>query len=259
MNRARHLSLSIRLLRKERRAFTLLELLVAMALLTILVVMLMSMVDNATKLWRSNENRVESYREARAALNLMVNDLKSIYASTNAALFQTNASAAFEAVGGEGQIFFISALPQSAQDTNSRSDLCEVGYFLKYGRSSLSSARESTLSLYRYFRESNQTFSNLVNNAGCFTHSTTSVELLARNIPHFKATYYSVDSNGSVQPWTSSASNPVPSFVELQVAAFNNQTAKRLSSQADWADTNSQLYRENSRVFTARVPIRPPR
>jgi len=242
----------------RRQAFTLLELLVSITLLTILVVMLMSMVDNATKLWRTNESRVESYREARAALNLMVSDLKMIYASTNANLFKTNAAAAFDAVPEEGQIFFLAALPASAQDTNSRSDLCEVGYFLRYGRSSLSTARENTLSLYRYFRESNQTFTNLVNNAGFFTHSTTNVELLARNIPNFRVSYYTVSTNGVVSPWTAASSQPVPSFVELQVTAFNNQTAKRLNSQADWTNTSSQLYRENSRVFTARVPLRPP-
>lgn len=240
----------------RQQAFTLLELLVSITLLTVLVVMLMSMVDNATKLWRANENRVESYREARAALNLMVTDLRSIYAGTNTNWFQTNASADFAAVPEDGQIFFITALPASAQDTNSRSDLCEVGYFLRYGRSSLSTARENTLSLYRYFRESNQTFTNLVNNAGFFAHSTTNVELLARNIPNFRVSYYTVSSNGIVAPWTANPGDPVPSFVELQITAFNNQTAKRLNSQADWTNTSSQLYRENSRVFTARVPIR---
>jgi len=241
---------------RDRNAFTLLELMVAVSLLAILVVMLMSMVDNATKLWRVNENRVESYREARAALNLIASDLKSIYASTNENLFQTNASGAFEAVAGSGQLFFIAALPVSAQDPASRSDLCEVGYFLRYGKSSLASAKESSFSLYRYFRESNQTFTNLVNNAGFFTHSTTNVELLARNIPAFKVNYYSISTNGTVSPWTAGSSNALPSFVELQITAFNNQAAKRFASKEDWTNTSSPTWRENSRVFTARIPLR---
>ncbi|MFV0415202.1 MAG: type II secretion system protein, partial [Chthoniobacterales bacterium] len=52
----------------SRRGFTILELLVAITILSVLVVLLLSMLDNTTKLWRTNENRVESYREARAAL-----------------------------------------------------------------------------------------------------------------------------------------------------------------------------------------------
>ncbi|HEY5791668.1 MAG TPA: prepilin-type N-terminal cleavage/methylation domain-containing protein [Chthoniobacterales bacterium] len=241
----------------RRRAFTLLELLVAVSLLAILVVMLMSMVDNATKLWRVNESRVESYREARAALNLMMNDLKSLYASTNANLFQTNAASPFLAVPGGGQLFFIAALPASAQDSGSRSDLCEVGYFLKYGQSGLN-PDEKNFSLYRYFRESNQTFTNLVNNSGFFTHSTANVELLARNIPNFQVRYYTVSTNGAVSPWTAVSSNALPSFVELQITAFNNQTAKRFNSKEDWTNAASQTYRESSRVFTARIPLRPP-
>ena len=239
----------------NRRAFTLLELLVAMSVLAVLVVMLMGMVDSATKLWRANENRVESYREARAALNLMVSDLKAIFPSTNAVYFSTNAAAEFEASDEDGKIFFLAALPITAQDSDSKSDLCEVGYYLKYGRSSLSSAKQETYSLYRYFKESNKTFTNLVNPSGLFTHTTTNVELLARNIPSFKLNYYRVAADGVISPWVSGGAQARPDFVEIQITALNNEVAKRLTQSNEWKNTNASGVAGNRRTFTARVPI----
>lgn len=240
-------------------AFTLLELLVAMAVMSVLVVMLMSMVDNASKLWRANESRVESYREARAALNLITSDLKSIYSSTNANYFRTNGTGFnFSTDTNDGRIFFIAALPMSAQESGNKSDLCEVGYYLTYTNNSvLNPSSASAYSLYRYFRSSDATFTNLTIPAQQFTYTTTNAELLARNISSFKVNYYYL-TNGTPQSWTQSSARPVPDFVEIQMTAFNNDSAKRLLNSTDWKDTNSATYRENSRIFTARIPIRQP-
>lgn len=240
-------------------AFTILELLVAMMVMSVLVVMLMAMVDNASKLWRANESQIESYREARAALNLITGDLKSIYASTNQDYFRTNGVGFnFSTDPADGRIFFIAALPVSAQESGSKSDLCEVGYYLTYTNNSILNPNSApAYSLHRYFRSSDATFTNLAIPAQQFIYTTTNAELLARNIPAFKIKYYYL-TNGIPQPWTQSAAKPVPDFVEIQVTAFNNEASKRLSNPTDWKDTNSSAYRENARVFTARVPIRQP-
>ncbi len=246
-------------LRIGKPAFTLLELLVAMAVLSLLVVVLMGMVDSATKLWRANENRVESYREARAALNLIAGDLKVALSSKNTNYFSTNIASEFGASTTDGAIFFLAALPQSSQDQGSSlGDVCQVGYYLKYGKSGLGSAQQNTYGLYRFFRESNATFTNLLNNSGLFLNSTTNVELLARNIPSFTLNYFSVDTNGIITPWLQTTNSPVPSFVEVQITAYNNDAAKKLLDPIAWKDTNSTTFRQNTRVFTARVPIRQP-
>lgn len=263
MTNGRLLSFSLR--RASRRssekvsAFTLLELLVAMAVLSLLVVVLMGVVDSATKLWRVNENRVESFREARAALNLIVNDLNVAFSSTNVNYFSTNVAPEFGASATDGALFFMAALPPNAQDEGSSyADLCQVGYFLKYGKSGIGTAQQDTWGLYRYFKESNATFTNLVNNTALFAHSTASVELLARNIPFFKVDCYSTDAAGVISPWVKSTNTPVPSFVMVQIMAYNNDAAKRLLDQAAWKNTNSKVFQENSRVFSAKIQIRQP-
>lgn len=238
--------------------FTLIELMVSMALLSLLIVVLMGMVDSATKIWRVNENRVESYREARAAMNLIASDLRSAFASTNLKYFKTNAASSFGASPDDGAIFFLSSLPLSAQDeSSSLSEICEVGYYLRYGKGDLSTAKQEGYSLYRYFRESNGTFTNLIADTGFFNHSPTNVEVLARNIPFFKVQCYDIDTNGTITPWVQAAGSPMPNFVEIQMTVYNNDVIRRLGSN-DWKDTNSRIFRENSRVFTERIPLRQP-
>lgn len=240
-------------------AFTLLELLVAVVIFAVLIAVLFGMVDSVTKLWKASENRAESYREARAALNLIASDLKSALATTNTNYFATNAAASFGASSDDGALFFVAALPPGEQvEGSSLGDLCQVGYYLKYGTDPNSADKSSTYNLYRYFKESNETFTNLVSDSALFQSSSTNQELLARNVPFFKVRYYATRADGSVVPWSRTTANPLPSFVELELTAYNNDAVKRLGDSNSWKNTNSQTYRENSRVFTLRVPIRQP-
>lgn len=240
--------------------FTLLEVLVAVAVLALLVVMLMGLVDGATRMWRLNENRVESYREARAALNLISSDLRAFHPSTNRAFFLTNLPGADASTPNTAQIGFLTAQPQSAQDTNSRSDLCTAAYFLAYGKPTRFSP-VSSFNLYRFFKESNETWTNLTANSPLVTAadpSNPSVELLARNILDFQVT--PLDTNFS--RWTYTTSDPLPTALEIKVVAVNNERTQRLNSRADWENfrtaTNSADYREHTRTFITRLPLRQP-
>jgi type II secretory pathway pseudopilin PulG len=244
-----------------------LELLVAMAVLSLLVVLLLGLVDSATKLWRANENRVESYREARAALNLMASDLRAFYASTNAALFLTNLPGTISSTPDNAQIGFLAALPISAQNPDSRSDLCTVGYFLAFGRNSPFNTTQG-FNLYRYFRESNATWDRLQANPAApeiigeanpgNSETGTNVEILARNILEFETRFLDANRNA----WTRTPSDPLPDSVELRIVALNNETAQRLRTESEWntfrAETNAPSYTQNTRKFTTRVPLRQP-
>ncbi len=48
-----------------------------MAVIAVLVVLLLTLVDSASKLWRANESRVDAYREARVAINHRLKDLQN--------------------------------------------------------------------------------------------------------------------------------------------------------------------------------------
>jgi len=256
---------------KNASAFTMLELLVSMAVLSLLVVLLLSMVDNATKMWRQSENRVDAYREARAALNLMASDLASIYSSTNTNLFRTNAlgitlspakiSTASSGGNGTDAIFFITALPTKAQDPDSnKSDLCEVGYYLSWSSTSvLPNDKNRSQNLHRFFRSSDTTFEGLKNNAQIFQSPVPGggEEVLAKNITGFKVTAYSKVSGspGKLAEFKQSDTTPAPDVLEITLSAISNDAAKRFGDENDWKNIDPVTRKQIERTFTKRVVL----
>ena len=237
-----------------RRAFTLIEMLVSMVVLALLVVAMTALVDGATKLWRDNEGRTDACREARAALVVMARDLRNAVAGTNADFIRFNVQSGSASTDYGSNVFFLASLPASAQDTNSRSDLCEVGFFLALDRTPASTNR--TLNLYRYLRSSNQTFSNLASGT-LFANITTGEsgeELLARNVVGMRIVPVSANGGG----WTDfapSSNAPLPAVIEITLVAIGQETAKKLEASADWTATNSLLMRQAAQTLTTRINV----
>jgi len=263
----------------NKSAFTLLELMVAMAVMAILLVLLLNMVDSGAGLWRVNENRVDSYREARTALGVMSRDLQNALAATNnAGQFLLNATA-FTNLAPAGNIvsdtnqgaalFFLAALPAKAQDSASnKSDVCQVGYFMAFGKSSsASNSPVNTMNIYRYILSSDPAFERLTNSSLPLFPSGLStldpqVELLARNVTRFTARAYSL-TNNSLAAFSASPATPLPDLVEISVSAINQESGKRLgSSPSDfsaWTSTNSAAYTgvvaPAEQTFTTRIKL----
>ena len=174
------------ILSKKSSAFSLLEVLVAISVLSILLVILLNIVQNATSLWRGAENKVEAYREARAALQVVSSDLKNIVPTTNSNFFRANLT-------NSPSIGFLAALPVSSQDTrSSKSDICAVGYFAAYDNKSPIAGDQGrkSFNLYRFFVESNETFAKLTSNPQTVLDlDPAQFEILARNVIDFKASY----------------------------------------------------------------------
>ncbi|CAN5593608.1 hypothetical protein BH09VER1_BH09VER1_41340 [soil metagenome] len=247
--------------------FTLIELLVAMAVFAILVVMLMGMVDSASKLWRQSENRMDSYRESRAALNIMNRDLRNALASQNPNYIKLNADAFQYLSDGEkntnfaGAIFFLAAEPQNSQSSGNKSDVCLVGYFLAYGNTSMipGPLATSSMNLYRYFLASDAAFAKLNNSTNApfdsgLTTSDPNVELLARNIKSFKVTGL----DGNSVPYTVTGTAPLPSIVNIEMVALNKDAAKILTSKDAWTNTPPALTNvvlQNSQTFSTRTRL----
>ncbi|MEX1118159.1 MAG: GxxExxY protein [Terrimicrobiaceae bacterium] len=253
----------------KKSAFSLIELLVAMAVLSLLVVMMLGLVDSATKLWRDSENRVDAYREARAALGIMSRDLRNVLASTNTNFLLLNNDGAFAKVpaGAEtntsraGAAFFLTALPANAQESGkNKSDICEVGYFLAFERARGATNSAMTLNLYRHFRSSDSSFSNLTS-GNLFSDSAVGVageELLARNIREFKITPYAFSNNAYV-PFIPSTNKAMPDVLELTITAVNQDAAKRFTERTDWTSANPPESLTNAQqTFTTRIRLNQP-
>jgi type II secretory pathway pseudopilin PulG len=252
------------ILSKKSSAFSILELLVAVSVLSILLVVLLNIVQGATSLWRGSENKVEAYREARAALQVMSSDLKNILPTTNTDFFRTNLTS----YPSPTNLTFLAALPISSQDTtSSKSDICAVGYFVAYDNKSPVAGNNGRQSynLYRYFVESNETFANLTANpttALTASLDTDHFEILARNVVGFNATYSVTNASGGFDPWTQSATYPMPQVVEIKVTAVNNERTMRFGARGasgEWdtfsANTNAPDYLKNTKTFTTRINL----
>jgi prepilin-type N-terminal cleavage/methylation domain-containing protein len=102
----------------SRSGFTLLELLTSMAILGVMVVMLFSVFEQINKAWLTGENRVETFTDARAVLDLMSRELSQ-------AITTTNAPNQITFYGDTHRVYFVA--PVNTDPAN-QADLCEVGY-----------------------------------------------------------------------------------------------------------------------------------
>lgn len=279
----------------RRSAFSLLELLISITILALLLVMLLSMVNGATSLWRTNENRVDSYREARAAINLIVSDLSSIYTSPNVNYLANPNLTSFytqedklpktpvKKDGMDGSIFFLTATPSAAQEIGkNKSDLCTVGYFLGFDKTSLTGRGTESYNLYRYYRSSDETFNALTGgmtgngqpqNGDILTDveietapTSTSAEVLAKNITGFTVAAYTIPppataggTYGKPVKFRRSDATPLPDMVEITLTAISNEAAKRFSKpngntdRTAWEDPTSTTRKQNDRTFKTRI------
>ena len=279
----------------RKKAFTLVELLVSMSILALLLVLLLSIVNGATKLWRDNENRVDAYREARAALNVIASDLSSIYISPNSTdlatpnlkLFYTQKDntpvTPVSITGMDGRLFFLTATPTGAQEQlANKSDLCTVGYFLGFDKTSLTGKGVESYNLYRYFRSSNDTYTamssgaiagpppqhgDILSGVTVGTEPTSiTCEVLAKNITGFTVVPYTIPAPaspggvyGKPREFNKTADTPLPDMIEITIKAISNQTTKRFTKSdgsADkpaWEKTDSLARQQNERTFQTRV------
>lgn len=253
-----------------------------MTVLTVLLVILLSMVDAATRLWRESERRVDSYREARAALSVITNDLESSYASTDQTFFAAATKSADIAklvknpadssIGNA--LFFLTAIPESAQDpSGNKSDLCAVGYFLAFGKSSQSVSDQGSYNLYRYFVSSDDTFKNIKagGDTPFFDASTPiastnikEVEIVARNITRFKINAYDIVNTpatgkfGGLSNFAPATDHPLPDLIDITIVAVNEDMADRWGNdKTAWENppgsSSQEAYELNARTFTTRV------
>lgn len=258
------------------RAFTLTELLIAVALVSLLSLMLFSILDATSKLWKDNEARVDSYREARAALNFIARELSSAHVTdipgqTTFALnpdtttvTQTNIAADPE---WASRLFLLATLPADAQDpAANRSDLCAVGYFLAFtrdatafnpNRESGGDAASSSYKLFRYFRSSDPTFQSLTGASPdpLFTaNPDVDAEIVAHNVTRFTVRAYNFDPAGGLTEQPTPLNAP-PDVLEISLTALNERDAAKLPDQSAWEDHDSNLHLSTARTFTTRVHL----
>jgi prepilin-type N-terminal cleavage/methylation domain-containing protein len=142
---------------KCRSAFTLVEMLVALAVTSILTILMLKMFSDSSTIWKKHDEKLDTFREARAALQLMARELSTVIPqkdiSSNLAgvpitsiagneqfpvlALRTRTPRPAPSTGTDAPLdlstaFYTSAYALAAVPNTGRSDLCAVGYYLEW-------------------------------------------------------------------------------------------------------------------------------
>jgi prepilin-type N-terminal cleavage/methylation domain-containing protein len=258
-------------------AFTMVELLVAMSILAVMMLLLLSIVNATTRMWRVSENRVDSYREARAALNVIDNDLQSILVSKKSKFFALDVKDGLPKSAviapKANNVFFVTTLASDSQDSSddnrngkpdNLSEICIVGYFLAYDSPTFGKV-EPSMNLYRYFLSSDQSMAVLKDEDALTKNISTApgsvnVEVLARNVLSLKINAFLVGADGKPAPFASGGTEAMPDFIDVQITALNNDSAKKMN-KGNWESPETgmmkNIFNQEARTFSTRVNIAP--
>jgi prepilin-type N-terminal cleavage/methylation domain-containing protein len=232
----------------QKKAFTLVEILVATAIFSLMILFLFTIISTSMKTWQDQQSHEESFQEARAALDLISRDVRSALVSNNVNWFYS----------GSNSIAFLTSLPANSQSTNlNRGDICAVGYSLEWGKVNQNDAQEKNrLSLYRYIRFSDPTYATIISGSNSvetvFNNPDgidTVRDLLASNVTAISFNCYNVDSNGLLTTYTSSGTSAMPNIFDIMLTVLNGRTAAKLNSQTAWENQNALPIRQNSQTF----------
>jgi type II secretory pathway pseudopilin PulG len=260
--------------RCSRAAFTLVELLIATGITVAMVLMLGLMLGSLMGSASHTTARVDAFRDARAALQMIERDLRNLVRTqwnpdpftnptpapclpTAVATTGVTLPAAYFAlkdiyadpatVGNRNQQLYALV---AAKTTGSSGDVCAVGYYCRWDD------QLHTYSLRRFFRDSATTF---VAMQGAGTYAGESVlytpgasdAVLAAYVWNLKLTVYDAAGNSyatypCVCDQSAAAARLPPAALEISFNAMSPQAARTVmsvsSSPNDWMDTTSQNY-----------------
>jgi Tfp pilus assembly protein PilW len=259
-------------------AFTLIELMAATTVLSIILLMMVGMQDQMSKAWSNSNRRTDATREARAAASLMSADLtcpifraptnssskdEFAYSVLNKSLpfvYSSNGTGSGLTITniqpGSSCLFFVA--PKKTSGTNS-SDLALVGYFVgETNGININGFRTTSYNLYRYYVPNpaanlaswfaTPTIGNL------FAGVTTNSEMLARNVANLQILFYN-EGQPIVQGanYTNNTSGTTYRGNKLQIALtlYPEEIAQKFTSLQNW--TNSENIKRYARSFEFRV------
>jgi len=252
-------------------AFTLVELLIATGITVAMVLMLGLMLGSLMGNASHATTRVDAFRDARAALQMIERDLRNLVrtqwspdpfsspAPTPGTVKPLTLPAAYFALdniytdpaAGNQQLYALVA----AKTTASSGDVCAVGYYCRWD------PQLHAYSLRRFFRSSTITFAvmkeaaaaNYATDRALYDLSALDVknDVLAAYVWNLKITMY--NSSGAVintYPYVCdpNATTPqaLPAAIEISFNAMSPQAAQAMmsvsSSPNDWMDTTTQNY-----------------
>ncbi len=236
--------MTTRMRHSRRSGFTLVEMVVSMAVATIVLLAAAVFLGSTGQSYDRVGGSVAAEREARAVVGQLRLDMESALHHPDAPFSHSG-----------GVLAFLSLQPAGAQTDEGRiGDLCAVNYRL----ADLPAGSRVTRALTRGFRESAETFDALGSGSvsGLFDPRDPLDEPVAFGVLSFDANPVSRDGSGEWRAWSPAASD-APEAVELRLVLARREALGRLRTSADWdAAASRAANAENERdleVYETRI------
>lgn len=248
-------------------AFTLVELMVATAITSLLLLGMTGIFDQSMKAWRISSRRADAEREVRAALATIQRDLRGLVVNSNYPILFNVVDAGRVSIpsgllvnmparaGPEGQdwsdvsgVLFFSSLQR---ETGGTGDVAGIGYFVAWDASA--NEGRGGYNLYRRYQRpvdllrGIQTFMNDPSTGPYHTNSIALPEVIGANVLNFWSFMAGI-SSASNTPFASLTYGNIvngvsltnrPSYVQLELTAYGSEAVRNFGNRAEWGATNN--------------------
>jgi prepilin-type N-terminal cleavage/methylation domain-containing protein len=236
----------------SRAGFTLIELLTSMGILALMMIVLFSVFDQVNRAWLQGENRVETFTQARAVLDLMSRELSQAIA-TNSIYFH----------GETNRVFFVAPVSVNPAD---QADLCQVGYEFDPGSPGTPIGSGWAFQIVRHLIE--PTSANMTGNWNIYSSTwwnslpatppagDTSVLLATNCIVNLQFQYINSSGNLITIPPTGFTQNSLPAAIVISMSVVDTRTAAKMRSvpSTAWQGiTNSTLRSFSTTVYLPNI------
>ena len=246
---------------RRSSAFTLVELLVALTITTILVLLLTSVVAATLSAWTQGRNRLDTCSSARQILGRLSDELKGATASpeVSGSQIQFVENATLGAVpsptpGTAENVFFVAPYPNLGAG-----DLCTIAYSLDTG----------THELKRAFRSSDQVWTDPIDRyqVASYTYTSTDWHVIATGVLQFEVQCFSqndLDNNLTpVNTWDSKSTGTfmagkAPRRIALRLQILDDRAATQLAGMTVGSAPYNLIVQRSAQQFTADVSLPPP-
>jgi len=250
-------------------AFTLIELMAATTVLSVVLLMMVGMQDQMSKAWSNANRRTDATREARAACLLMARDLSTFalrgktagrvdafptnLSSAAVPFYYYNGSAGIAPGGAADCAQFFGLIPQASK-TNSSADIALVGYYVALAtNTNVNGFLTTSWNLFRYYVPPSNaasgiaTWLNTPNGTApaLFPNISANSEILARNACNLQIKIYGSASNASGLVYTNNgAGGPFYSGnkIGIELSFYPEDLAQKIPNSAWMSPANIQKY-----------------
>ena len=235
---------------QSKRGFTLAELLIAVAITAVIITLLMQVFTAMASQWRSADSRIDTFRDARVALQLIERDL------SRAILNWDNEMLKLQDVSGS---FAKEAYAITPIGNPGKSDLCSVGYYCAWD------ATAKAYLLKRLFKDSDTIITPLQGSPPNFTTIYTKDAANEEEVAAYVWDLRFTPGTGSVYASPTSPSSTWQ-WIEVRFKAMSTEAGRKLRvlniSQTTWSEEPPTLSAEytnailpNQQQFVTRVTL----